>query len=110
MKNTKNIKTFLVHLGLYSLVILSYFVIFSSIISSVLESLMMGTSQYIALPILLFLSALYIIPLWKWYQHDLKLEVKKNKDNLFCLATGHSFDCFYNFPRINAHESVGKSK
>lgn len=52
MKNTKNIKTFLVHLGLYSLVILSYFVIFSSIISSVLESLMMGTSQYIALPIL----------------------------------------------------------
>ena len=68
MKNTKNIKTFLVHLGLYSLVILSYFVIFSSIISSVLESLMMGTSQYIALPILLFLSALYI-----------KLEVKKTR-------------------------------
>ena len=79
MKNTKNIKTFLVHLGLYSLVILSYFVIFSSIISSVLESLMMGTSQYIALPILLFLSALYIIPLWKWYHHDLKLEVKKTR-------------------------------
>lgn len=79
MKNTKNIKTFLAHLGLYSLVILSYFVIFSSIISSVLESLMMGTSQYIALPILLFLSALYIIPLWKWYQHDLKLEVKKTR-------------------------------
>ena len=79
MKNTKNIKTFLVHLGLYSLVILSYFVIFSSIISSVLESLMMGTSQYIALPILLFLSALYIIPLWKWYQHDFKLEVKKTR-------------------------------
>ena len=79
MKNTKNIKTFLIHLGLYSLVILSYFVIFSSVISSVLESLMMGTSQYIALPILLFLSALYIIPLWKWYQHDLKLEVKKTR-------------------------------
>ncbi len=83
--------------------ILSYFVIFQAHPFLVfLESLMMGTSQYIALPILLFLSALYIIPLWKWYQHDLKLEVKKNKDNLFCLATGHSFDCFYNFPRINA--------
>ena len=24
--------------------------------------------------------------------------------------SGHSFDRFYNFPRINAHESVGKSK
>ena len=66
-------------LGLYVLVVLAYFIIFSSVFYSSYEALIEGASELLVIPIFVILSALYIFASWKWYQKNLKLEVRKTK-------------------------------
>ncbi len=72
------LKTFFTNFGLYILVLLAYFYI-SAIVLFTIGSLTGGTSQLLILPIFVTLASLYSFAMWKWYQKDLKLEIKNTK-------------------------------
>ena len=73
------LKTFFTNFGLYILVLLAYFYIFSTIVVFTIGSLTGGSSQLLILPIFVILASLYSFAMWKWYQQDLKLEIKSTK-------------------------------
>ena len=73
------LKTFFTNFGLYILVLLAYFYIFSAVVIFTIGSLTGGTSQLLILPIFVILASLYSFAMWKWYQKDLKLEIKNTK-------------------------------
>ena len=73
------LKTFFTNFGLYILVLLAYFYIFSAIVLFTMGSLTGRTSQLLILPIFVILASLYSFAMWKWYQKDLKLEIKNTK-------------------------------
>ena len=53
--------------------------IFSAIVVFTIGSLTGGSSQLLILPIFVILASLYSFAMWKWYQKDLKLEIKNTK-------------------------------
>ena len=73
------LKTFFTNFGLYILVLLAYSYIFSAIVVFTIGSLTGGSSQLLILPIFAILASLYSFAMWKWYQKDLKLEIKNTK-------------------------------
>lgn len=73
------LKTFLTNFGLYLLAFLSYLFIFFTIVAYTVRYLAGGFSQLLILPIFVILASLYSFAMWKWYQQDLKLEIKSTK-------------------------------
>ena len=73
------LKTFLTNFGLYLLAFLSYLFIFFTIVAYTVRYLAGGFSQLLILPIFVILASLYSFAMWKWYQKDLKLEIKNTK-------------------------------
>jgi len=73
------LKTFLTNFGLYLLAFLSYLFIFLLVVAHTVRYLTRGFSQLLILPIFVVLASLYFFAMWKWYQKDLKLEIKNTK-------------------------------
>ena len=73
------LKTVLTNFGLYLLAFLSYLFIFFTIVAYTVRYLAGGFSQLLILPIFVILASLYSFAMWKWYQKDLKLEIKNTK-------------------------------
>ena len=73
------LKTFFTNFGLYLLAFLSYLFIFFTIVAYTVRYLAGGFSQLLILPIFVILASLYFFAMWKWYQQDLKLEIKNTK-------------------------------
>ena len=61
------------------LAFLSYLFIFFTIVAYTVRYLAGGFSQLLILPIFVILASLYSFAMWKWYQKDLKLEIKNTK-------------------------------
>ncbi|MBP2620159.1 CPBP family intramembrane glutamic endopeptidase [Streptococcus panodentis] len=103
-----NFKSFCANIGMYILVVLSYFLVFMTIAAYSFSFLNAGFSAVMITLLFAVLSFLYCFGLWKWYQLDFRLEVINSKLTGFVwlpLVLLAAYILFQNFVPIEASDN-----